>query len=140
MSERTFTTTDAGLFLIRVMLAVVFVFHGSQKLFGLFDGPGFEGFANFLASQDVPLPKISAALAAGSEFFGGLALLANFKLRLVALPMAFTMFVAAFMVSGKGFDNDRDGMEYPLTLAVILVALALVGGGSIGVGMGRGRG
>ena len=32
--------TDVGLLLIRAILAVVFIYHGGQKLFGLFGGKG----------------------------------------------------------------------------------------------------
>ena len=54
---------DTALLLIRLMLGVVFVFHGSQKLFGFFEGPGIEGFAGYLSSLDVPLPLLNAWLA-----------------------------------------------------------------------------
>lgn len=121
--------TDTALLLIRLMLGVVFVFHGSQKLFGAFDGPGIDGFAGYLTSLEVPLPTLSAWLAALAEFGGGLSLLAGLGLRFMALPLAFTMGVAAFKVHGDAFSVQNSGMEYPLTLGVILIALALAGAG-----------
>ena len=50
---------DFGLLLVRLMVGVVGVFHGGQKLFGLFGGSGIEGFAKFLESLNVPLPLVS---------------------------------------------------------------------------------
>ena len=59
---------DLGLLLLRTMLAVVFLWHGSQKLFGLFGGHGIDGTAVWLGSIGVPLPTLSAILAGASEF------------------------------------------------------------------------
>ena len=53
---------DLGLFLVRSMLGVVFVYHGAQKLFGLFGGYGLEGTAGWMESVGIPFPLVSAAL------------------------------------------------------------------------------
>jgi putative oxidoreductase len=111
------------------MLGVVFVFHGGQKLFGLFGGHGLGGMADFLDGLGVPVPMVSAVLAGCAEFFGGLALLCGFGVRIAVLPMVFTMLVASFAVHGDAFSVQKGGMEYPLTLAVVLVGLGLTGAG-----------
>ena len=69
--DRTVGTRDVGLLMIRLMLGVVFVFHGSQKLFGLFGGPGIEGFAGFLGQLGAPVPTVSALLAGGVRAAAG---------------------------------------------------------------------
>ncbi len=120
--------TDTGLLGMRVMLGVVFVYHGSQKLFGFFEGPGVEGFAGFLASLGMPLPTLNAYMAGGTEFFGGLLLIVGVLSRLVSIPLMVTMLVAAFMV-GEGFEARAGGMEYPLTLGVVVAGLGLIGPG-----------
>ncbi len=122
--------TDSGLLVIRLMVGTVFVFHGSQKLFGMFGGAGIEGFAGFLTSLGIPLPTLSAYLAGSSEFFGGLLLIAGVGVRLVGIPLAFTMLVAAFTV-GQGFENMTGGNEYPLTLAAVVTGLGLIGPGRL---------
>lgn len=119
---------DLGLLAIRAMLATVFVYHGSQKLFGLFGGHGIDGFAGYLASLGVPLPEVSAVLAGSAEFFGGLILLAGVAFRWALIPLVITMLVAAF-TAHTGFDITRGGNEYALTLAVVVGALALTGPG-----------
>ncbi len=123
--------TDAGLLGIRVMLGAVFMFHGAQKLFGAFGGPGIEGFAGFLGSQGVPFPMLNAYMAGGAEFFGGLLLLVGVLARLVSIPVAFTMFVAAFMVHRHAFSSQHGGLEYPLTLAVVTAGIGLIGPGRL---------
>lgn len=125
---------DIGLLLIRLMLAIVFIFHGSQKLFGVFDGHGIAGMAAFLQTQGVPFPTLSAILSASAEFFGGLALAFGILVRLAIIPMAFNMIVAALLVHWPVFSIQKGGMEYPLTLAIILIALGLTGAGNITVG------
>ena len=50
--------------------------------------------AGFFANLHLPLPLANAALAGGTEFLGGLALVLGFGARLAALPLIFTMFVA----------------------------------------------
>jgi len=120
--------SDIGLLLIRLMLATVFLYHGSQKLFGVFDGPGLTGFSGWLGSLGIPLPYFSAFAAAASEFLGGIALLGGLWLRWTAWPVALTMLVAAFSAH-QGFDGQSGGMEYPLTLALMMIALGLLGSG-----------
>jgi putative oxidoreductase len=121
--------SDVGLLLIRGMVGFVFVFHGSQKLFGAFGGPGRGGCAQALAAMGVPAPGVQSVLAASAEFFGGLALLAGVGTRVAVVPLVVTMLVASFVAHGKAFDILKGGMEYPLSLAVILVGLALTGPG-----------
>ena len=121
--------TDAGLFSIRAITGIVFSFHGAQKLFGVFGGPGIDGFAGFLGSLNVPLPTLNAYLAGGAEFFGGLALLTGIAARLFTLPLVITMLVASFMVHGGAFSAQANGMEYPLTLALVTLGIGLTGPG-----------
>lgn len=126
---------DLGLLAMRLMLATVFLFHGSQKLFGAFGGSGIEGFAGWLGTIGIPLPTISAWLAAGSEFFGGLALLLGVAQCLLSIPLCFTMLVAAFGAH-SGF-SGQSGMEYPLTLAIMVLGLGLTGPGRFVLPVGK---
>lgn len=123
-----------GVLLIRIALAVVFVYHGSQKLFGAFGGPGLDGFAGFLQTLHVPFPHVSAILAACAEFGGGLALGTGLLLRLLAVPLVFTMLVASWATHGNGFDIQHDGMEYSLVLGLIVLGVAIVGPGRYALG------
>ena len=126
--------SDIGLLLIRAVLAAVFIYHGGQKLFGLFGGYGIQGTAGWMASVGIPFPVVSTVLAGGTEFFGGLILLLGTGTRLAAIPMAFNMVVAIVTVHHGAFDARAGGMEFPLSLGVVLLALALIGPGRLTVG------
>jgi putative oxidoreductase len=127
-ASKKYRMADTGLLLIRAILAVVFIYHGSQKLFGCFGGYGIDGTASWMASVGIPFPTLSALTAGATEFFGGIVLLLGPGARLAAIPMAFTMLVAV-ATTHNGFDVRTGGMEYPLTLGVILMALVLLGPG-----------
>jgi putative oxidoreductase len=53
-----------------------------------------ERTAEFFESLNIPMPILSAYLAASTECFGGLLLVVGLASRLVAIPIAFTMLVA----------------------------------------------
>jgi putative oxidoreductase len=126
---------DFGLLMIRLILAAVFIYHGGQKLFGWFGGHGLQGFAGNLEGLHIPYPMVAAVLSGGTEFLGGVILLLGTGTRLAAVPMAFNMAVACATVHlAKGFAAQNGGMEYPLTLGVVLLALVLLGPGRITVG------
>ncbi len=120
---------DFGILVIRLMLGAVFVFHGSQKLFGVFDGAGLASFAKYIASIGLPYPAYGAVLAGGAEFLGGLALIGGYGMRTMALPLIVTMGVASWYGHAHTFSIQSQGMEYPLSLGVILIGLACTGPG-----------
>lgn len=95
--------------LIRLYLAPVFIIAGFNKL-NLAD-PDITGLAVLAAKADIiawfgnsewgldlPFPELLANLAAWTEFLGGWLLLIGLATRLVAIPLMFTMLVAATTV------------------------------------------
>ncbi|MCA9265945.1 MAG: DoxX family protein [Planctomycetales bacterium] len=125
---------DLALLLVRVMVGVIFAYHGAQKLFGWFDGPGLPEFTAFLNQLAIPYPDIAAVLAASVEFAGGIALIAGVYARVMSIPLIVTMVVAIVYVHPGQFSIQRNGMEYPLLLAVTLAALGLSGPGLFSLG------
>ncbi len=114
--------TDVGLLLLRLIVGIVFIYHGYGKLFC-----GLHGFAGALASMHVPMPMLGATLSACTEFFGGVAMFLGVGVRVAAIPMVINMLMAILLVHGKAFSAQHGGMEYPLTLAVILLAIGMMG-------------
>ena len=124
-----YSSSDAGLLLIRLVLAAVFVYHGAGKLFGVFGGGGIEATAQYFESIGLPWPTLSAIVQGCLEFFGGIMLGAGIFARLVAIPLSFSMFVAVAVAHWGKFDVRQGGMEYALTLAVVLLGIVLIGPG-----------
>ena len=73
MVKLTATFPDLSKLLLRLGAGASFIFHGSQKLFGGYGGSGIERFVTFITTLGIPYPEISAWLAAGTEFFCGIA-------------------------------------------------------------------
>lgn len=124
LEERASRCREWGIALLRVVVGIVFLAHGGQKLFVM----GIGGFGGFLATLGIPAPVLMAGVVALVEFGGGLALLLGLATRLASLPLAATMLVAILTVHlPKGFFLPG-GMEFALTL--LAATLALVGLGS----------
>jgi putative oxidoreductase len=132
---RPLRNPDLGLLLIRSIVGIVGIFHGAQKLFGLFGGYGLRGTAGFMREGGFPVPMGSALAIGITEFFGGILIVLGLFMRPAALAFSFGMFVAAIVVHRHAFDlnNDPPGMEYALTLAIVLLGLFLTGSGRFSI-------
>jgi putative oxidoreductase len=123
-----------GTLIPRFVLAVVFVFHGGQKLFGLFGGDGIAGLEAGIRAWGWPAPGVMARAAAATEFFGGLCLLAGLLTRFWAFALATVMAVAVWKVHGaNGFSLGDKGWEYNFVLGMLCLSLVVTGGGAFSV-------
>lgn len=115
---------------LRVPAGIIFMAHGSQKLFGWFGGYGLAGTAKWMASVGLEPGVLMALLAGGAEFFCGLALVLGVLVRPASTVLAFTMAVAILAVHiGNGLFLTNNGFEYALALLAVTVSLAITGGG-----------
>jgi putative oxidoreductase len=64
-----------GMLLIRIVVGLLFIGHGTQKLFGWFGGHGREGTAGSLASLGYPSPENADVFGGVAEAGGGLLVL-----------------------------------------------------------------
>jgi putative oxidoreductase len=124
---------------LRVALAVVFIAHGGQKLFGIWGGPGLEATAGFFAQMNLAPAMPLAFAVAVIEFVGGLLLLAGAFTFVTALLLAVDMFVAilkvhlaaGFFLNWNLIPGQGHGFEYNLTLLAALICLMLTGPGAL---------
>jgi len=128
-----YSAIDVALLLARVIVGVVFMAHGAQKLFGAFGGPGLSAVVGMMG----PL----GYLVSIGEFFGGLGLVVGFLSRFSAASIIVIMLGAIAMVHGKvGFfmnwmgNQGGEGFEYHLLAIGILLVILIAGPGRYALG------
>jgi putative oxidoreductase len=125
-----------GLLVLRLMLAAIFIVHGSQKAFGLFGGYGFLKTADSMARLSLPHPQVMTAMAIFGELGGGLMLLLGFAPRFGALLVATVMVVALCTVHRhQGFLETHLQQMVLAGCATIFIA----GGGALSLWSGMPR-
>jgi putative oxidoreductase len=122
---------EVGLLVLRVVVGLLFVGHGAQKLFGVFGGHGLQGTAGFMESLGIKPGKPQALAAGGAEFVGGALLALGLLSPLAAAMLIAVMTVAVLTVHAKnGLWNQNGGFEFNLTMVAAAFAVAAVGAGS----------
>lgn len=93
--------------LARLYLTPVMLQAGYTKIVG------FDNTVSWFESMGMPLPVVSVALVALSEFVGGILLFVGWLTRLVCIPLMIAMLVAAFAVHGEnGWLTLSDGNSW----------------------------
>lgn len=129
------TNNDTSALVLRVLLGIVFLPHGLQKVFGMFGGHGFAGTMGFFTGS-LGIPALFAFLAIAAEFLGSLGLIAGLFTRIAALGVGVMITVAGLMLHVQNgffmnwFGNQKgEGYEYHILAAAIAAALVIKGGG-----------
>ncbi|BDR15446.1 DoxX family protein [Vibrio sp. STUT-A11] len=128
------TASNAGFstLALRIPIGIIFMAHGSQKLFGWFGGYGLEGTGQWMASIGLGPGVLMAFLAGSGEFFGGLFILLGLLTRPAATVLSFTMLIAIFSVHFEnGLFLANNGYEFGLALLAASVSLVLSGAGKV---------
>ncbi|WP_349970964.1 DoxX family protein [Pseudomonas caspiana] len=126
------TRAGYGLTVVRILVGIIFVAHGSQKLFGAFGGYGLEGTGQYMASLGLTPGYLMALLSGSAEFFGGLGLVVGLLARPAALVLAATLVVAIFSVHiSNGLFMSNNGYEFALALLGGVVAVLIEGAGKL---------
>lgn len=145
-------TLDIGLLVLRLAVGVIALAHGSQKLFGWWNGPRLSGFEDMLLNSPNPAigftPDAARPLAivgAVSETLGGLMLVVGLFTPIAASAVLGVMLVAAAykatLAGGVWFfaaDPNGAGIEYELLVCACAVAIILAGPGRISLDAPRG--
>jgi putative oxidoreductase len=114
-------------FFLRLALATVFFYHGVQKTFGWFGGPGWNGtIALWTSAENYNLPYVLVGFLLVAELVVCLALLFGFLTRLAALVVVLMMGgVLIFVHEGMTFE----AIEFPILLIAAGLSLMITGGG-----------
>lgn len=123
-------SVDLALLVLRVVVGLIVAAHGAQKLFGWFGGPGLRGFAGFMEMMGLRPSLVWAGLGGTAEFGGGLLLALGLLSPLGSLGVLAAMSTAIVLAHWPRFWASDNGMEHPLTNAVVAVGIALAGPGA----------
>lgn len=119
---------------LRLGAGIIFLAHGLQKAFGLFDGPGIVNFSKMIASMRISPAIVFAYLVAYIELIGGIFLIIGFCTRLSAALLSLVMLVAIIGVHlSKGLFASQGGFEYPLVLLCVCISLLISGAGKYSI-------
>lgn len=133
MAARGSVSVGAASLVLRLVLGLIMIPHGMQKLFGAFGGPGLEATARFFAKIGLTPGGFWAWVAALVEFGGGILLLLGLLTRVAAFLLAVEMATAILKVHAPKFFVEEGGMEYALARAALAVAVLLLGAGPLSV-------
>ncbi len=118
-----------GMLPLRVVVGLVFLMHGGQKLFVY----GLSGAAGAMTQMGIPLPGLAAVVVTFVELLGGLAIITGLFTRWAGVLLAIDMTVAILKVRIGGGFFAPSGFEFELTLLGAALTLAAVGAGSVSV-------
>ncbi len=122
---------NLGLLILRLVVGLLFVGHGAQKLFGIWGGHGLKATAGFFEQIGLKPGRFHAAAAGLMEFGGGLLLAFGLFTPFAAAILIAVMTAAVITVHfAKGLWSTNGGFEYNLVLAAASFALAAIGAGS----------
>lgn len=122
------TIKDVPILLIRLVLAYGFYTPAIMKW------KDIGSIAAWFESMAVPLPGISAYLAASTEMAVVILLPLGLATRLISIPAIITMVVAIVLVHlGNGFDAGNNGFEIPLYYFIMLMVLFVNGPGKYSI-------
>lgn len=124
---------DSYLLIARVLVAILFVLFGWQKI------TGFEGTVGYMAAVGAPLPQIAAVIAVIVELVFGLLIVIGYFTRPLALILAIYTVVTGFIGHPywgmSGMDQYMAMINFYKNISICggFMLLALTGPGRLSV-------
>jgi putative oxidoreductase len=124
---------STGLLILRLVVAIVMFFHGTQKLFGWWGGDGLDGAERFFASQGFRPPRLMAVVASLTETIGALLLGSGLLTVLGVAMLTGVLTNVCALHLRNGLDHRKHGfeLEFALLGAVVAVGLCTAGAWSL---------
>lgn len=124
---------------LRLVLGIMLLPHGMQKLFGVFGGYGFEGTTEYFTGT-LGIPYIVVILIITLETLGALGLIFGFLTRFTAISTLLFFISAIFIAHLQyGFfmnwsgNQQGEGIEFHLLAIGISLSLVMMGGGALSI-------
>jgi putative oxidoreductase len=128
---------DLALIAARTALAWIFIYHGSGKLFGSFNGPGLHRTALYFSNTAHLHPGgLFAVLGGVTEFGAGVALALGLVSRFAGLALFGDMVIAMITVAwanGINSETPTPGYELNMALGVLALVVAFFGAGRFSI-------
>ncbi|WP_433593439.1 DoxX family protein [Nocardia sp. CA-145437] len=134
-------TLDLGLLLLRLVIGGTFIYHGLQKAFGWFHGPGFDGIKTSMEGGGWKHVDLAAPMLIAGELGGGVLVVIG-----LATPLAAGALLAVIldawlwkqgMVPGFQYSAKTNSVEIDSILVGITTALILTGPGRYSIDRNR---
>lgn len=126
------TRAGYGITVLRIIVGIIFMAHGSQKLFGMFGGYGLEGTGQYMASLGLNPGYLMALMSGSAEFFGGLGLVVGLLARPAAVVLIVMLVIAILSVHiHNGLFMANNGYEFALALLGGAIAVLIEGAGRL---------
>ncbi|MBI3104710.1 MAG: DoxX family protein [Candidatus Rokubacteria bacterium] len=133
------TSPSWAITVVRVVLGIIFVAHGAQKVLGWCGGYGLKGTTGYFVSLGLPLPIAYAVCF--FEFLGGISLTLGLLTRLGALAVIIVMIGAiakvhwphGFFINWQLAPGKGHGFEANLAFIAMAVACLIAGGAALSV-------
>lgn len=122
---------DAMLTIGRVLLAIIFVMSGLEKVMDL------GATAAAIGGKDLPMPQVLAVAAAAVELGGGLLIIVGWQTRLASLALAIFCAVAAYFF--HDFWHYPPGVEHTDNMIHFMKNVSMIGGLLALCAVGAGR-
>src|SRR5258708_7113758 len=124
-------TLSIALLILRLVVGLTLVVHGTQKLFGWLGGSGLGRLREGFEKQGFKPAWLWVSFVILGEVGGGLSVALGFLIPLGAAGIFGVMFMATFKSHWKnGFIVSKGGYEYTLMLMTVSITLGLIGPGS----------
>lgn len=133
--QRALTKLDWHVLLVRLLIALVFIPHCTEKLFS---GPLFRNIiVQAFVTMDITNPFMFVITAGLCEFFASFALSMGFLTRLTAICISIFMLTATYLGDhfniGFNWAAHGGGWEYPILWTCLLLCFAIFGPGYFSV-------
>lgn len=125
--------------MLRIVLGLILIPHGCQKLFGWFGGMGFTKFVELFDKIGYKPGVLWLTLVALTEFAGGLLLVFGLFTQFAAAAVAIFMINAVIFTSAKGFFWTAGGMEYSILILAVALVFLIKGGGECSIDRKMGK-
>lgn len=129
----TASSNSLAILLGRILLAVIFVLSGFNKLADI------AGTAGYFGSMGLPVPTVTAVVVGLIELLGGLAIVVGFQTRIVSWVLAvFT--IATALVAHTGWADQNQMIHFLKNVAITggFLVLASSGAGAYSIDAKRG--